>query len=251
MISGKVALVGAARDVGRYTEAIIRNLLTIRISCPDSDFFILESDSSDKTVEKLKAWAGGFQGLTILCLGNLRTRYPSRTQRLAHVRNLGYSLVRNKPYDYVIWMDLDDATAAALSSNLLDVVLTGPPGWAQLTATKSVEYYDIWALRHPEFCPFDCIAEIKKAGWGNEWAHQKFSREPSRRVLEALKKERFVAVDSAFGGLAILKNKIDLGPAPFVGLNPDGTEVCEWVSYCRRIREEGGLIYVDRNLTLG
>jgi hypothetical protein len=120
-----------------------------------------------------------------------------------------------------------------------------------LTATKAGRYYDIWALRHPTICSFDCIRELSKYPPGDEAARERFILAPERQVLEALERSRFLEVESAFGGLAIVRNDLDLGPDPFVGLDADRKQIIEWTSWCSRLRAQGGRVFIDRELRIG
>ena len=251
-MSPRIAVLGAARNIEPYVESVMQNFRAIRSRFPESEFFIVESDSSDRCLRMLWDHAKNFPGLHIHSLGHLRWRvWGGRMARLAKARNYAYSLVRGKPFDFMVWMDMDDVVESPLDPAILDARLTAPEGWAMLTATKAGRYYDIWALRHPTICPFDCILELSKFPKDDEGARERYILTPERLVLEALATSRFLEVESAFGGLAIVRNDLDYGPDPFVGLDADKRQIIEWKSWCARVRGQGGRVFIDRELRIG
>jgi hypothetical protein len=252
VIGTRIAVLGAARNIEPYVESVMQNFRAIRSRFPESEFFIVESDSSDRCLRMLRGHAKTFPGLHIHSLGRLRWRvWGGRMARLAIARNHAYSLVRGKPFDFMVWMDMDDVVESPLDPAILDARLTAPEGWAMLTATKAGRYYDIWALRHPTICSFDCVRELSKFPPGDEAARERFILTPERLVLEALESSRFLEVESAFGGLAIVRNDQDWGPDPFVGLDAEGKQIIEWASWCARLRAQGGRVFIDRDLRIG
>jgi hypothetical protein len=116
--------------------------------------------------------------------------------------------------------------------------------WDAVTANQRGPYYDLWALRHPDWMQGDC------------WRQYEFlvanglSRE---KALYVAVLSRFfliaetsspIEVDSAFGGLAIYRRDA-LGDSRYVGLSPSGYEVCEHVTFHSSLREKGRRIFIN------
>jgi hypothetical protein len=57
-------------------------------------------------------------------------------------------------------------------------------------------------------------------------------------------------VDSAFGGLAIYRRHA-LKDVRYIGLNDDGSEVCEHVTLNKQIKEKGCKIYINPKMING
>jgi hypothetical protein len=53
-----------------------------------------------------------------------------------------------------------------------------------------------------------------------------------------------IKVDSAFGGFALIKKKYISNDKMYNGLTDEGLQVCEHVSFCRKITEAKGEIYI-------
>ena len=79
-----------------------------------------------------------------------------------------------------------------------------PTPWDMCSANRRNYYYDIWALRHPDWCPQDCWERFARLRpqIGNENAFQMAILGPMVRIPAHLP---FIEVESAFGGLAIYR----------------------------------------------
>jgi hypothetical protein len=206
----------------------------------------VESDSGDATLQVLQQCAQRWPALRFLSEGSLRERIPQRTARIAHCRNVYLDELRRNPLyagvSHVIVADLDrvcrDLDAAALAS----CWAVAEP-WSALTANQGDYYYDIWALRHPVWCPGDAWEEQRALlpVLGKRAADEValFSRmvhiDPRRAPIE---------VDSAFGGLAVYKREALLA-GRYVGLDAAGRESCEHVALHAQLRAQGHRIFIN------
>lgn len=245
----ELAVVGVARNCSRSLRRDIARLRAATTGCGAArvHFLIVESDSDDGSEAALAALAREMPEFRYLSLGALRSRIPQRTARIAHCRNAYIDALREDPryagVTHVLVSDLDgvskDLDAAALAS----CWRTGLPDWGALTANQGDYYYDIWALRHPVWCPGDAWEEQRALlpQLGKRAADEValFSRmvhiDPRRAPIE---------VESAFGGLGLYRREALLA-GRYVGLDAEGREVCEHVALHAQLRAQGHRIFIN------
>ena len=168
---------------------------------------MIESDSTDKTVIKLKEINKNINNFEYISLGDLQSSIPLRTQRIAYCRNKYLNQINNNPKykntDYVAIADLDGInnkiTKEAVQSSW------NFEGWDVCTANQDGPYYDIWALRHHEWCPDDWLSEYETLSKLNlnHFYNMKKSLYSKMKVIPI--NSEWIKVDSSFGGLAIYK----------------------------------------------
>jgi hypothetical protein len=243
----EVAIVGIARNCARSIERDLAVLLRAATIFARVHLLVVESDSDDRTPALLAELSARMPGLRHLSLGRLREQLPQRTARIAHCRNACLDeLAANPVYagvTHVVVSDLDgvsrDLTGAALATCWRD----DAPNWDMCAANQADYYYDVWALRHPVWCPGDAWAEQRALVpvLGRTAADEiaLFSRmvhiDPGRPMIE---------VESAFGGLAVYRRDALLA-ARYVGLDTNGAEICEHVTLHAQMRADGARLYVN------
>ena len=183
-----------------------------------------------------------------------------RTDRLATLRNFYLLEMRRRieagrRFDLMIVFDFDGVNGNfdLLPDIICNAIAAAPNDWGALFANQRDAYYDIWALRHPKWCPDDCWQQVRKA--------TRFVPRPLRRRATAAAIERYVgmrqvrihpgespiAVHSAFGGLGIYKVPV-LDGAWYYGRDGAGNEVCEHVAFHSCIRRRGAKLYIAPEL---
>ncbi|EHR70633.1 hypothetical protein BurJ1DRAFT_1769 [Burkholderiales bacterium JOSHI_001] len=241
-----LAIVGITRNGAR---SLARDLAVLRAATAGFgrvQAYLVESDSEDDTTAQLQAQAAHWPALRWASLGRLRDRMPLRTQRIAHCRNACLDeLAANPLYasvTHVLVADLDgvcrDLTAAGLAS-----CFTLPVAWDACFANQGDYYYDIWALRHPVWCPGDAWAEhaalLPLLGETEANNVALFSRMVHIPATAAP-----IEVHSAFGGLGLYRRKALLA-ARYQGLDDAGREVCEHVQLHAQLRAAGAHLYIN------
>ncbi|CAF0928145.1 unnamed protein product [Adineta steineri] len=108
---------------------------------PSSRILIFESDSNDKTVEKLYQWSRA----QVYTYGTLLKKYPDTTKRLAYCRNILLDKAHSLKADYILVTDIDifSTTVSSFLSNFQYNI----NDWSVMTVSSSGLYHDIWALR--------------------------------------------------------------------------------------------------------
>jgi hypothetical protein len=118
--------------------------------------------------------------------------------------------------------------------------------WSVCTANQGDYYYDVWTLRHAQWCP------------GDAW-HDQAALIPLLGPIEATNVAIFsrmvhiprhappIEVDSAFGGLAVYK-RAALEGLRYAGHAPDGKTASDHVALHLALRQRGGRILIHPGL---
>lgn len=242
MISFVIA--GVCRNVGSLIKDEIEFSLSLLKNFDLKKIVIIESDSVDNTVEVINQIALKNNKIIFKTAGNLSMSFAHRSERIAYCRNLYLDvLVDNNWFnaDYLIVMDLDAVNIKLNCEKISQSLefLIGNRGSA-VTANQLYKYYDIWALRHPEWCNGDCwlnYAKLKKI-MPNVQAH--YVSNLSKMVCLP-KDAAAIEVDSAFGGLAIY-NINYIGNARYKGF--EKMPICEHVHFSYGYKKNGGSIFI-------
>jgi hypothetical protein len=244
----RAVIVGCARDCEEFLFMVLQNVTTIANLYSQAAFVFVENDSTDNTHEILREWLSKRECSHLICLNGLAAQETRRTARLAIARNSYMEAVLQSrklaQFDHLIVLDFDNVNASVISEESLMAAIRFLDSREKNAAVfaNQFPYYDIWALRHDVWCPGDCWEEVE---------NRPIYLPKHRAVERYLKSRRLnirpyippVAVRSAFGGLGIYK--LDFARAArYVGLLPDGAEICEHVAFNEAIVREGGALYI-------
>jgi hypothetical protein len=245
--------VGLARNCGHALDRLLASVAAVGEDLTDWSYVFLESDSYDDTLEVLRRFDDRHRGGIVRSYGNLKGRYPARTERLAFLRNACLRLVEDQGglerFDLYVVLDMDAVNAQLEPERLLAVLYETDRDWAGVFANQRMRYYDIWALRHEEWCPDDWMARVRNrpAGMSRKQAEQEFLEARRIRIPEDAEP---IEVDSAFGGLGIYDTGYIAG-CSYRGVGDDGESVCEHVSFNTQIRAKGGRLFIRPSLING
>jgi hypothetical protein len=127
---------------------------------------------------------------------------PFVTSYLTHVNiNFRDSLAPNTTYIISLGNAIRDINENNVFSNF------NYDNWDMMCANQENKYYDLWALRHEYWMPFDLIEQInfKRPSFISfDDANNMFSH---ARRIHIDRHNRPIKVESAFGGMAIVKIK--------------------------------------------
>jgi glycosyltransferase involved in cell wall biosynthesis len=249
MAQAHVAVVGVARNCARSIERDLADLRAATRGFASVRFLIVESDSTDGTLACLQRLKAAHDDVDYLALGALRETVPARTARIAHCRNAYLDALRSDPrlagVTHVMVADLD-AVCRALTAEAVASCWRLEVPWAMCSANQGDYYYDVWALRHADWCPDDAWAlhERLKPLIGEDEADQLalFARmvhlAPDRAPIE---------VESSFGGLAIYRRDAILS-GRYAGVDDAGRPVCEHVPFHAQLRAAGHRLFIHPGL---
>lgn len=250
-ITPHLVFAGPARNVARDLAPVLATIEHIGadLRIADWHYIFIENDSDDETAKILTDFHAQHQRGIVESGESLLKTHPKRTARIALQRNrIIHHLLHNPLFakaDFLIMMDFDEVNADLVAEDVITRVTAPTREWDALFANQLPIYYDIWALRHPTWCPQDCIAQIRtRPFWmRRETAKQKFVRDRQIWVNPTLP---LIPVESAFGGLGIydLTFVRQVGET-YSGLDAKGHEICDHVTFHAALRKAGARLYID------
>jgi len=251
--SKSISIVGTVRNAGHVITADIERLVRATADFRSRNLFVVESDSSDDTVQKLAELTKSRPEFRFESLGALSPRMPLRTDRIAFCRNRCYAEVLESAdhadSDYVLVVDLDGIGNKINRSRFLSCWAI-PHDWSACCANRIGGYYDIYALRCDHWCTEDCqVAKDNLAKLFGPEIAENLAIESRRLIIRTDLPP--IPVDSAFGGLAVYTRQAFSDGESYEGLTPAGDEVCEHVSFHRKMREKGHQIFINPRLING
>jgi hypothetical protein len=245
----RIVVAGVARDCERTVRNDVFRLFQSLRKCKTLSWLVVESDSSDKTLDSLGALEVDVPSFRFMSLGSLQQKMPVRTQRIAHCRNAYLEQLKSDPLyadiDCVVVADLDGVNNLVTGDGFASCWMRSE--WDVCTANQRGPYYDIWALRHRIWNPNDCWQQYQFL------IDHKAPREAARwavtytKMINIGEMEEWIEVDSAFGGLAVYRRHV-LDGVVYSGLDEAGGIVCEHVSLNNQIRSNGYRIFINPRL---
>ena len=254
-----ILVVGTIRNGERTLQKEIRKCLNSLSSFEKVSFYIVESDSTDKTLEILSKLKISNSNFDFVSLGNISSSIPEQYNRIRHCRNEYVKHIRNieeKP-KFVLVADLDGMNSALKSKSINSCFVRDD--WDVVIANQTFGYYDILALRLPNWQISDW--RLDHVYYKNNLNRLELSR---RSIVRKIKKyldldktlhlavyskmiriprrNEWIKVDSGFGGAAIYKSQ--------VFLNYDYTKEFETietdhVTLHRKLVRDGGIIFIN------
>jgi hypothetical protein len=247
-VKRRAVITGLARNCALHLPGVLARLASLTASYDETHFLFAVSDSQDASLSLLTDWLTAGRRGEVLDFGMLDERLPLRTERIAWLRNACLDRVRLLPqadWDHLVVADLDYVLAAPMEDgpfaraiDWLDAV----PSRAAVFANAAPRYYDVWALRHPRWCPYDCWHRIWGRSPDETFEAVKF-REVFRRQIEIPPNMPPIAVRSAFGGLGVYRLSCAL-QGRYCGLDAAGREVSEHVAFNETIASAGGELHI-------
>lgn len=245
-----VLIVGTVRNVERTIRNDIVRLREATSGFRAVKWFVVESDSSDKSVNMLQQLAREVPDFRYVSLGKLRKSIRSRPVRLAYCRNTYLDSLEKDPgyanTDYLIVADLDGVNTA-LTRRALESCWQFD-NWDACFANQIGPYNDIWALRHPYWSPNDCWLAYHSLLALTQ--RKRFARKVAvlDRMVTISPKSAPIEVVSAFGGLGIYVAPTLRG-LRYSGQLPDGQRICEHVPLNEEIVRRGGRLLINPAMT--
>jgi hypothetical protein len=228
----RLIVVACARNVEKQIDKFRSHIEPIvDLFHPSSRILICESDSQDKTLEKLYEWSRA----QVYTYRNLSGIYPVRSNRIAYCRNVMLNKSQELKADYILSADLD--MFASTISSFLSNFRYNTNDWSVMTASANDSYYDIWALRtlSDSILNFDVWHRISDIGLSNiSYCSQSVSDQIIGNNQKRIPIDHgLIEVRSAFGGAGLYKTKATYG-CKYSGAN----YTCEHVSFHLCMREK-------------
>jgi hypothetical protein len=237
---------GLVRNCAAQLANDVKRLRSALSQSNNLQWLLIESDSSDNSRSVLEDLTNEIAGFRFISLGNLENDIPRRTERMAYCRNTYLNELSDNPtyrnITHVIVSDFD-----GLNTHLTkDAVWScwERTDWDVCTANQRGPYYDIWALRHKDWCPNDCWAQYAFLKQYNRNTKKTLYASVYSKMIEIPTDGDWIEVDSAFGGLAIYKRDA-IEMARYIGLNENGEDLCEHVLFHRTLKQRGCRIFIN------
>jgi hypothetical protein len=259
---GKAIVVGCLKNAAEFLPHVFENLEKLA-SCFDQVAFIfIENDSRDETKAIISDWGANQSNFRLFSIDGLDEFEKNRTVRLEIARNAYLNAIQQDetlhPFDHLVVLDMDDRGAHPLELDAIKsalVFLSENEQRAAVFANQPVKYYDLWALRHPQLCPFDFWHEVLAQAL-NVGTDQEAFDNVYKKVIKCIPIDTPpIQVESAFGGLGIYKLNFVLNNKSryighefkyFVGERMvfSKLQTCEHVSFHQGISALGGQMFI-------
>jgi len=244
-----------ARQSAAALSGSLARIQELRECFDRSGVLLITNDSTDATPDMLRRWKASSQGVDVLCLDGLAASVKARTDRLAAARNLGLHHLRQametgRRFDIMVVIDTDGINSRLVTGDaFVNAIASAPQDWVAVFGNQRQAYYDIWALRHPKWCPGDCWQDVQRATqcypppFRGRAAAKAAKRFVGERQVRIPPENDPISVDSAFGGIGIYRSDA-LSGVWYSGRDEAGREVCEHVGLNLRLRAAGGRLYI-------
>ena len=240
-----LVIVGCVRNGAKTLRRAVETLAHATAGFAQVEFLVIESDSTDATLEELQRLHEQVDCFGFISIGAQAERYPLRTERIAACRNRYLDELHSNPRyasaDYVMVADLDGVNNDLQPQAVASCWKSSLP-WDVCTANQRDAYYDIWALRHADWCPVDCHTQYSRLQpvFGHPRA---LSMAIHSRMARLSPRAEWIEVDSAFGGLAIYRREALLA-GRYSGVQ-NGQSICEHVPLHAELRAAGCRIFIN------
>lgn len=249
----RAVFTGVARNCAPFLRDVLPNLRRLESAYHTVRYVVAVGESYDGTSETLKKWVGGRQAGHVIDMSSAERGEARRTMRIAMGRNACMSLLHDvyPDFDHVVVVDFDDV----LVDPVCDAEFLRAGDWleaddrrAGVFANAVPQYYDIWALRHPSWCPYDVWHAIWDRRHWCPFELAKFWHVYAKQV-PIPRNAGPIPVLSAFGGLSIYKKRF-IRKAHYSGQDAAGRVQAEHVSFNSSIVGHGGDLFVLPSLVV-
>ncbi|MFY0613156.1 MAG: hypothetical protein JXQ99_16615 [Hyphomicrobiaceae bacterium] len=247
-----LTILGLVRDGGPELTKTLVAVHELRQRLHHSACIIATNDNTDNTDAVLAKFAGQNADCTVLSLDGLARAQPQRVERISVARNIVLaSMWQMAESAYTLILDLDGPNVHLPTSRILAALETAEhEQWDALFANQSPAYYDIYALRHPEWCPLDAWLEIRRrrrAAFGLASKHRLVAELIHDRQFAIPPTHPLIPVQSAFGGLGLYRTAALKGA--WYGARDSANRItCEHVVLHQAMLANGRRLFIDPSL---
>lgn len=227
----KFLVAGTCRNISSFWGTVQLSLEKIFSVLDSYDMVIVESNSSDNTLELLRNWSIGKENVKVISMGNLE---GSRTQRIGRCRNEYLKYITD--HEYLLVVDLDDILKIQDGFQEQLSSCFSRNDWDCVASNRSGRYYDIWALRCKQLgVTFDCW-EVANRNAKTIMTSQGFKKIPDRKnyvdkfMTIIPQNSGWIHCTSAFCGMALYKT------SAIKSKKYDGNKTCEHVEFNKGLR---------------
>lgn len=204
----KAVICSTIKNEEKNLNSFFKFLKKIISAFDDYYIILVESDSKDNTYEKAKNILLNFKGTVI----KIKTDHLKlRTEKISLCRNTYLKLINKDKllsnYDFMIVLDADNVNKNINKVSILNSIKTAPQDWVGIFANQKHIYYDIWPLRINNHIENDCYQDFIKLSETNSTRKAYYLAVFKKFFLIKKFQDRFIKVNSAFGGFGIYRLK--------------------------------------------
>jgi hypothetical protein len=240
-IGGRGEHVGGIHNREQIIKDVFRNIKKIGDLFLETRLILIESNSHDNVINDVRENKSllGDTKLTLYSLGNLN--YNTRMEKISNSRNFYLNIIEEEfnDYDYLYVIDFNETNVEPYNIAGILSNFEIEEDWNMVCANQEQIYYDLYALRHDTWMPFNCWSMI---GNRPEFISEEIAKNIylKSRFINLPKNLNPIKVTSAFGGSAFIKiNKIK--GARHSAYDENSEIDCEWVPFCKQI----GNVYIN------
>jgi len=239
-------IVGTVRNCQDTISEEVHRLKKIFDGSVSVYWLLIESDSVDDTEASLRGLKLEVPFFDYISMGQLSYKYPQRARRIAVCRDVYVNEIRTRPeylsIDYVVVADLDGMCRQITPESVQSCWIK--QDWMACFANQPKGYYDLWALRHNYWSPrdpyrtFNCLVNL---GVNSAKAYKISMID---KILKIKPGSKWIAVESAFGGLGIYRYEAFM----MADYSVDGDyphDTCEHVTFNRKLKGQPAKLYIN------
>ena len=216
---------------------IVENINKLSSKFKEVRCILVESNSVDGSIDFIKKHKSKLKcKLTLLQYkdGNLN---ETRIEKISKARNVYLDLIKKdfNDYDLLYMLDFNETNVEPYNIENIMTCFKNYDEWDMICANQEKNYYDLYALRHHIWMPFNCwkMVGTRPSFMTENEAKNIYIRS---RFLNIPSTYENIKVDSAFGGSAFVKMKAALNTS-FTPYDENGDVDCEWVGFCKNIEK--------------
>jgi hypothetical protein len=246
-MAASIIFAGCARDCAAHLPQVLANFERFAGTVEKACFIFAEDGSSDSTRDALSQWCGERPNAHILNIDGFDTRPNKPGERQAFLRNRILAFIKDRgfaDYDGFCIMDFGAANVPEIATagfSAATEFLFSHRANAGVFAVSDPVYYDIDALHCEGWCEADWRKAFRAAPISDKI--DVFQAHVCDRQVPVERAHPPIYVNSAFGGLAVYRLSYAL-QATYAGLDQDGEETSEHVSFNADIKRLGGDLYI-------
>jgi len=250
-MSKKVLVVGTVRNCSKTLTRALRVLEKELVEVGrEPEFFLVESDSDDDTVNQLRDLSSNQANFRFVSFGKLQTTIPDRIQRIAFCRNAYLEELEKLNGDedrflHLVVADFDEVNSRIQFPRNGDWLFSEESVFA---TNQFGRYFDILALRAEGWVEEDYRVSTKRLLADGIRPLRAYLKSVSQKQVHIRSSTKAFEVQSAFGGLAIYPAKALAGIRYVPELLGGVFYECEHVSLSKSIRRKGTKIMIAPSL---
>ncbi len=249
---GALAILGTVRNGGDGLRRTLHAIDRLIARLTTAHVILATNDNEDETDKTLQDWITARERVELIRLDGLVGSVTLREDRIA----LGRCFLLERlfrmaqPPALTLVADLDGPNANLPVDTILEICGNRKQPWDAVFANQEEAYYDLWALRHPQWCPGDCWQELEEA------RSRLFRLKRRSKLMDEIVYARqyripvthpWIEVDSAFGGLGLYRT--DALRGHWYSARTTGARTsCEHVALHRSMRAAGARLFIAPEL---